>query len=159
MKRRSSLSTLVGAIPGALPPVIGWAAVTGSITLPALVLFGIQFFWQMPHFLAIAWMYRDDYAAARIPLLPVMEPDGRRTGQQALLYAAALWPVSLMPAVVGLAGAPYSVVATALGFAFIALAALFARQRSMVTARRLFLFSITYLPLLWGALVIDRLWI
>ncbi|HEY6359824.1 MAG TPA: heme o synthase [Vicinamibacterales bacterium] len=158
MKRRSSHSTLVGAIPGALPPVIGWAAVTGSMTLPALVLFGIQFFWQMPHFLAIAWMYRDDYAAAGIPLLPAMEPDGRRTGQQALLYAAALWPVSLMPALVGLAGAPYSLLATALGFAFIALAALFARRRSMVTARRLFLFSIMYLPLLWGALVADRLW-
>jgi protoheme IX farnesyltransferase len=159
MKRRSSLSTLVGAIPGALPPVIGWAAATGSITLPALVLFGIQFFWQMPHFLAIAWMYRDDYATAGIPLLPVLEPDGRRTGQQALLYAAALWPVSLMPSVVGLAGAPYSAVATALGLVFIALAAMFARDRSMATARRLFLFSITYLPLLWGALVADRLWI
>jgi heme o synthase len=159
MKRRTSLSTLVGAIPGALPPVIGWAAATGSITLPALVLFGIVFFWQMPHFLAIAWIYRDEYAAAGIPLLPVLEPDGRRTGHQALLYAAALWPVSLMPTVVGLAGAPYTVVATALGFAFIALAFLFARERSPVTARRLFLFSITYLPLLWGALVADRLWI
>jgi protoheme IX farnesyltransferase len=159
MKRRSSLSTLVGAVPGALPPVIGWVAVTGSLTLPALVLFGIQFFWQMPHFLAIAWMHRDDYARAGIPLLPVMEPNGRRTGRQALLYAAALWPVSLMPAVVGLAGTPYSLLATALGFTFIAQAALFARQRSMITARRLFLMSITYLPLLWAALVVDRLWL
>jgi protoheme IX farnesyltransferase len=94
-----------------------------------------------------------------IPLLPVTEPDGRRTGQQALLYAAALWPVSVMPAVVGLAGAAYSVVATVLGLGFIALAALFARDRSMVTARRLFLFSILYLPLLLGALVIDRVWL
>ena len=159
MKRRSSLSTLVGAVPGALPPVIGWVAVTGAVALPALVLFGIQFFWQMPHFLAIAWMHRDDYARAGIPLLPVTEPNGRRTGRQALLYAAALWPVSLMPAVVGLAGTPYSLLATALGFAFIAQAALFARQRSMITARRLFLMSITYLPLLWAALVIDRLWL
>lgn len=159
LKRRSSVSTLVGAIPGALPPVIGWAAAADSITLPAFVLFGIQFFWQMPHFLAIAWMYRDDYAAAGIPLLPVTEPDGRRTGQQALLYAAALWPVSVMPAVVGLAGVSYCVVATVLGLAFIAMAALFARDRSMVTARRLFLFSILYLPLLLGALVIDRLWL
>jgi protoheme IX farnesyltransferase len=159
LKRRTSLSTLVGAIPGALPPVIGWTAATGSITLPAVVLFGIVFLWQMPHFLAIAWIYRDDYAAAGIPLLPVLEPDGRRTGDQALLYAAALWPVSLMPAVVGLADAPYSVVATALGFAYMALAFRFARERSPVTARRLFLFSITYLPLLWGALVADRLWI
>jgi protoheme IX farnesyltransferase len=159
LKTRTSLATLVGAVPGALPPVIGWAAATGDISLPALVLFGIVFFWQMPHFLAIAWMYRDDYGRAGIPLLPVLEPDGRRTGQQALLYAAALWPVSLLPALVGLADAPYSIVATALGFIFIGLAALFARDRSMTSARRLFLFSITYLPLLWGALVADRLWI
>jgi len=159
LKTRTSLATLVGAVPGALPPVIGWAAATGEITLPAWVLFGIVFFWQMPHFLAIAWMYRDDYARAGIPLLPVLEPDGRRTGQQALLYAAALWPVSLLPALVGLADAPYSIVATALGFVFIGLSALFARDRSMTSARRLFLFSITYLPLLWGALVADRLWI
>ena len=159
LKTRTSLATLVGAVPGALPPVIGWAAATGEISLPALVLFGIVFFWQMPHFLAIAWMHRSDYARAGIPLLPVLEPDGRRTGQQALLYAAALWPVSLLPAVVGLAAAPYSIVATALGFIFIGLSALFARDRSMVSARRLFLFSITYLPLLWGALVADRLWI
>jgi protoheme IX farnesyltransferase len=159
LKRRSSLSTLVGAVPGALPPVIGWVAVTGSLTLPALVLFGVQFFWQMPHFLAIAWMYRDEYARAGIPLLPVMEPDGRRTGQQALLYAAALWPVSLLPTAVGLAGTPYSLLVTFLGFVYIAEAAFFAQQRSMVTARRLFLVSITYLPLLWAALVIDRLWL
>jgi protoheme IX farnesyltransferase len=159
LKTRTQLATLIGAIPGALPPVIGWAAATGTITLPALVLFGIVFFWQMPHFLAIAWMHRDDYARAGIPLLPVLEPDGRRTGQQALLYAAALWPVSLLPALVGLADAPYSIVATALGFVFIGLSALFARERSVASARRLFLFSITYLPLLWGALVADRLWI
>jgi protoheme IX farnesyltransferase len=159
LKTRTSLATLVGAIPGALPPVIGWAAATGDISLPALVLFGIVFFWQMPHFLAIAWMHRDDYARAGIPLLPVLEPDGRRTGHQTLLYAAALWPVSLLPAVVGLAAAPYSIVATILGLIFIGLSALFARDRSIASARRLFLFSITYLPLLWGALVADRLWI
>ena len=159
LKTRTSLATLVGAIPGALPPVIGWTAATGNLSLPAWVLFGIVFFWQMPHFLAIAWMHRDDYARAGIPLLPVLEPDGRRTGRQALVYAAALWPVSLLPALVGLADAPYSIVATALGFAFIGLSALFARERSMANARRLFLFSITYLPLLWGALVADRLWI
>jgi heme o synthase len=159
LKRRTSLSTLVGAVPGALPPVIGWAAATGTITLPALVLFGIVFFWQMPHFLAIAWLYRADYGAAGIPLLPVLEPDGRRTGQQALSYAAALWPVSLLPALVGLGGARYMAVATVLGFALIALSALFARDRSISAARRLFLFSIIYLPLLWGALVVDRIWL
>ncbi|HYN63824.1 MAG TPA: heme o synthase [Candidatus Limnocylindrales bacterium] len=159
LKRRTSLATLVGAIPGALPPVIGWVAATGSVTLPALVLFGIVFFWQMPHFLAIAWLYRDDYAAAGIPLLPVVEPDGRRTGRQALLYGAALWPVSLMPTLVGLAGGFYIVVATVLGLILIALTARFARDRSIPAARHVFLFSITYLPLLWGALVADRLWI
>jgi len=159
LKTRTSLATLVGAVPGALPPVIGWAAASGDLSLPAWVLFGIVFFWQMPHFLAIAWMHRDDYARAGIPLLPVLEPDGRRTGQQALLYAAALWPVSLLPALVGLADAPYSIVATVLGFIFIGLSALFARDRSVAEARRLFLFSIIYLPLLWGALVADRLWV
>ena len=159
LKRRSPLATLVGAVPGALPPVIGWVAATGTVTLPALVLFGIVFFWQLPHFLAIAWLYRDDYAAAGIPLLPVLEPDGRRTGRQALLYSAALWPVSLMPALVGLAGGFYILVATVLGLALIALSARFARDRSNTAARRLFLFSITYLPVLWGALVADRFWI
>jgi protoheme IX farnesyltransferase len=116
------------------------------------------FFWQMPHFLAIAWLYRDDYARAGIPLLPVLEPDGRRTGQQALIYAAGLWPVSLLPAVIGLAGPAYLVIATALGLFFVWRAARFARERSMPTARALFVFSITYLPLLLGALVTDRLW-
>ena len=159
LKRRTSLSTLVGAIPGALPPVIGWTAASGRVTLPALVLFGIVFFWQMPHFLAIAWLYRDEYAAAGIPLLPVLEPDGHRTGRQALIYATALWPVSLMPTLVGLAGDFYIVVATVLGCALIVLSARFARARSLEAARRLFLFSIIYLPLLWGALVADRLWI
>jgi protoheme IX farnesyltransferase len=159
LKTRTSLSTLVGAIPGALPPVIGWTAATGDVSLPAFVLFGIVFFWQMPHFLAIAWMYREDYAKAGIPLLPVTEPDGRRTGRQALLYAAALWPVSVLPAVVGLAGAPYSIVATILGIGFIALSGAFARERTMVTSRRLFFFSIFYLPVLLGALVVDRLWL
>ena len=158
MKTRTSLATLVGAVPGALPPMIGWAAATGEITLPAWVLFGIVFFWQMPHFLAIAWLFRSDYAEAGIPLLPVLEPDGRRTGQQALIYTAALWPVSLLPAVVGLAGAVYVTVATVLGLGFIVLSGAFARERSMTSARRLFYYSITYLPILWGTLVADRFW-
>ena len=159
LKPLTSLATLVGAIPGALPPVIGWSAATGRISLPALVLFGISFFWQMPHFLAIAWLFRDDYANAGIPLLPVLEPDGRRTGLQALIYTAALWPVSLLPAVVGLAGIPYAIVATVLGMLFVWLALRFARDRSMPNARALFLFSITYLPVLLAALVADRLWL
>jgi heme o synthase len=159
LKTRTSLATLIGAVPGALPPVIGWAAATGEISGPAIVLFGIVFLWQMPHFLAIAWMYRDDYAQAGIPLLPVLEPDGRRTGYQALLYAAVLWPVSLLPVMAGLAGLPYSLVATVLGFLYIGLSVRFAQQRSPATARRLFLFSILYLSLLLGALVANRVWI
>jgi heme o synthase len=159
LKTRTSLSTLIGAVPGALPPVIGWAAATGTISIGAIVLFGIVFLWQMPHFLAIAWLYRDDYRQARIPLLPVLEPDGRRTGQQALLYAAALWPVSLLPAAIGLADVPYSLLATLLGAGLIALSAMFARERTILSARRLFMYSIIYLPLLWTALVLDRVWI
>jgi protoheme IX farnesyltransferase len=159
LKTRSSLSTLVGAVPGALPPVIGWAAAKGSIDLPAIVLFGIVFFWQMPHFLAIAWIYRDDYARAGIPLLPVLEPDGRRTGQQALQYSLALGPVSLMPVLVGIAGPPYAAVAVLLWGAMLLVASRFARDRSKEHARALFLFSLAYLSLLWMALVIDRLWL
>jgi heme o synthase len=117
------------------------------------------FCWQMPHFFAIAWLYRDDYARAGVPLLPVLEPDGRRTGQQALIYSAALWPVSMLPAVVGLAGIPYAIVATVLGLLFVWLSLRFAQQRSMATARALFLFSITYLPILLSALVASRLWL
>jgi protoheme IX farnesyltransferase len=159
LKKRTSLATLIGAVPGALPPVIGWTAAGGGLTLEALVLFGIVFLWQMPHFLAIAWLYRRDYAAAGIPLLPVVEPDGRSTGRQALVYTAALWPVSLMPTLIGLTGAVYLVVAAVLGGILLVTSAAFARERSTSAARRLFLFSITYLPLLWIALVADRLWI
>jgi protoheme IX farnesyltransferase len=159
LKRRTSLAMLVGAVPGALPPVIGWTAAGEGVTLPAVVLFGIVFLWQMPHFLAIAWLYRDEYAAAGIPLLPVLEPDGHRTGRQALLYAAALWPASLLPTVVGLAGGVYIVIATLLGCVLVAYGVRFAGERSSDAARRLFFFSILYLPLLWGALLADRLWI
>ncbi len=159
LKRRTWLSTLIGAFPGALPPVIGWAAATGEVGTPAIALFGIVFVWQMPHFLAIAWIYRDDYARAGIPLLPVVEPDGRSTGRQALLYAVALLPISLVPGVTGLATAPYLVIASVLGMILIALSARFAQALSTAAARQLFLASIIYLPLLWGALVVNRLWI
>jgi protoheme IX farnesyltransferase len=159
LKRRTWLSTLIGAVPGALPPVIGWAAATGRVDLTGMTLFAIVFFWQMPHFLAIAWLYREDYARAGLPLLPVVEPDGRSTGRQAFLYAAALIPVSLTPAVAGLAGPLYVSVAVALGVALTVLSAHFARERSTTTARRVFFASIVYLPLLWGVLVADRLWL
>jgi len=158
LKKRTSLSTIVGAIPGALPPVIGWAAATGTVTGPALVLFGIMFMWQVPHFLAIAWLYREDYARAGLPLLPVIQPDGRSTGRQALLYTVALVLISLLPAVTGLAGLAFVVVALVLGVGLIAQSAIFAQDLSRTSARRLFFATIIYLPVLLSALVASRLW-
>ena len=156
MKRTSSLSTLVGAVPGALPAVIGWSASRGNIAIGGWTLFAIVFLWQIPHFMAIAWMYRDDYRSAGFPMLPVIEPDGRRTGQQALLYAAALLPVSLGPTVVGLAGWVYFGIALVLGIGLLVLSAAFARSRTDRSARTLFLASIIYLPLIWTAMVLDH---
>ncbi|MEO8071526.1 MAG: heme o synthase [Acidobacteriota bacterium] len=156
MKRRSSLATLVGAVPGALPPLIGWAAARGQLSAGGWALFGIVFLWQIPHFMAIAWMYRDDYRNAGFPMLPVVEPDGRRTGQQALLYAIALLPVSLAPSFVGLSGWAYFWMALTLGTALLILAARFASTRSDSSARWLFFGSITYLPLLWAAMILDH---
>ena len=156
MKRTSDLSTLVGAVPGALPAVIGWSASRGDIAIGGWTLFAIVFLWQIPHFMAIAWMYRDDYRSAGFPMLPVVEPDGRRTGQQALLYSAALLPVSIGPTVVGLAGWVYFGLALVLGIALFALSAAFARARTDRSARTLFLASIIYLPLIWAAMVLDH---
>jgi heme o synthase len=156
LKLRSSLSTIVGAIPGALPALIGWAAATNSLSLPGWALFAIVFLWQMPHFLAIAWMHRDDYARAGMPLLPVIEPDGRSTGRQAVLYAAAVLPVSLLPTAVGLAGPRYLAAALVLGAVVLWLAFEFAATRSHTSARRLFFATIIYLPLLWMVLVLDH---
>ncbi len=156
LKLRSSLSTIVGAIPGALPALIGWAAATNSLSLPGWALFAIVFMWQMPHFLAIAWMHRDDYARAGMPLLPVIEPDGRSTGRQAVLYAAATLPVSLLPSAVGLAGPRYLAAALVLGAIVLWLAFEFAATRSHASARRLFFATIIYLPLLWLVLVLDH---
>ncbi len=156
LKLRSSLSTVVGAIPGALPALIGWAAATNTLSLPGWGLFAIVFMWQMPHFLAIAWMYRDDYARAGMPLLPVIEPDGRSTGRQAALYAAAMIPVSLLPTALGLAGPRYLAAALLLGAMVLWLAFGFAATRSHASARRLFFATIIYLPLLWIVLVLDH---
>jgi protoheme IX farnesyltransferase len=156
LKLRTSLSTIVGAVPGALPAVIGWVAATGRWSIEAWVLFAIVFMWQMPHFLAIAWMYRDDYARAGIPLLPVLEPDGRSTGRQAMLYTAALLPVSLLPTLVGLAGAAYLTGALVLAAVLFWLALEFAVTRSVPAARRLFVATILYLPLLWAVLLADH---
>jgi protoheme IX farnesyltransferase len=156
LKLRTSLSTLAGALPGALPAVIGWAAATNTLSVEGWVLFGIVFMWQMPHFLAIAWLYREEYARAGMPLLPVIEPDGRSTGRQAVLYTAALIPLSMMPAVVGLATAYYLVGAIALGAILMMLSLEFSMKRDMPSARRLFFGSITYLPILWALLVFDH---
>ena len=120
LKRKSSLSTVVGAIPGAVPPMIGWAAVTGTLGPGAWALFALLFFWQMPHFLAIAWIYRADYARGGFPMLSVDDRDGLRTSRQALLYCAALVPVSLLPAALGLAGGFYFVGALLAGTWFFA---------------------------------------
>ena len=156
LKLRTSLSTIAGALPGALPAVIGWAAATNTLSIEGWVLFGIVFMWQMPHFLAIAWMYRDEYARAGMPLLPVNEPDGRSTGRQAVLYTAALIPLSMMPMGVGLATARYLVGAIALGAVLMFLAVEFSAKRDIPTARRLFFGSILYLPILWALLVFDH---
>jgi protoheme IX farnesyltransferase len=143
-------------LPGALPAVIGWAAATNTLSIEGWVLFGIVFMWQMPHFLAIAWMYRDDYARAGMPLLPVIEPDGRSTGRQAVLYTAALLPISLMPMGVGLATGRYLVGAITLGALLMFLSVEFSAKRDRATARRLFFGSILYLPILWALLVFDH---
>jgi len=156
LKLRTSLSTIAGALPGALPAVIGWAAATNTLSIEGWVLFGIVFMWQMPHFLAIAWMYRDEYARAGMPLLPVIEPDGRSTGRQAVLYTAALIPLSMMPTGVGLATAWYLVGAIVLGAILMVLSLEFSVKRNIDTARRLFFGSILYLPILWALLVFDH---
>jgi len=157
MKRRSPAATLVGAVPGALPPLIGWAASHGGVSIGGLSLFAIVFLWQIPHFMAIAWLYRDDYAKAGFPLLPVVEPDGRRTGLQAALFATMLVPATLVPTVIGLSGRVYGGVALALGAALLWLAFRFAAARTAASARTLFFASIVYLPLIWIAMILDKL--
>jgi len=157
LKRRSSFGTVIGAIPGALPPIIGWAAAEGALPPQAWTLFGIMFLWQLPHFLAIAWMYREDYARAGFPMLPVLEPDGRSTGRQAVLYAAALLPLSLAPTLMHMAGELYFAGALVLGVAFLALTARFAQTRSTREARQVFFGSIVYLPLLWILMIANKI--
>jgi protoheme IX farnesyltransferase len=157
MKRWSPLATLVGAVPGALPPLIGWTASHGGISPGGASLFAIVFLWQIPHFMAIAWLYRDDYSKAGFPMLPVVEPDGRRTGRQAVVYALALVPVSLVPALVGVSALAYCAIAFVLGIALLWLAIQFATTRDDQSARRLFFGSITYLPLLWMAMIVTKL--
>lgn len=153
LKRRTPLALFLGAVPGALPILGGWTAAGGGLTAPGWVLFGILFLWQLPHFLALGWLYRDDYRDGGFAMLSRFDPDGRRTGRQALFYAAALFVVSLAPARVGLAGTPYVVGAAALGVALLGWSAEMARQPTPTRARRLFLASVLYLPALLLLLV------
>lgn len=157
LKRRTPLATLVGAVPGALPPVIGWTAARGSLDAGAFILFAILFLWQVPHFLAIAWLYRDDYARARFPMLPVLDRDGAFTGRQVVVHSLALLLVSLAPVAAGLAGAFYLAGAFVLGVGLTLFALRLARARDLVAARGLFLASVLYLPALSSLLVAAQL--
>lgn len=156
LKTRTTLSTALGAFPGAMPPLMGWAAARGQIDVAAWVLFAILFLWQFPHFLAIAWMYREDYGRAGIRMLPVVEPDGRVTGQQIIVYALMLVPVSLLPAILGITGRTYLFVALFLSLLFLASSIRAAISKSNQHARQLLLASVLYLPLLFGVMVLNR---
>lgn len=156
LKRLTPWATLIGAVPGALPPVIGWAAAQGQLTAGAWTLFGIVFFWQLPHFHALAWLYRDDFRRAHLPLVAVLDETGRRTALHALVYAALLLPASLLPGLVGLADGFYTPVAAGLGVWFLVLAIRFALDPSGHRARSLFMGSLVYLPALWALLIADR---
>jgi len=156
LKQRSWLSTTVGAVPGAMPPMIGFAAASGALTAPAWVLFAILFLWQFPHFYAIAWMYRDDYARAGIRMLPVVEPDGHSTARQIVLFASLLIPASLAPGLLGMSGKIYLFGALALGVWFLYSGVRVATERSTLRARGVLLVSVFYLPLLYGLMLLDR---
>jgi len=160
LKRRSTLCTLVGAFPGAMPGVLGWAAVSGRLTFEALVLFTILFCWQFPHFFSIAWLYREDYANGGIQMLPVVEPDGQSTARQILIYSLLLIPVSLLPALIRMAGLAYAVGALVLGLGLLYFSAQLANcglpansPASKSTARALLRASVLYLPLLFAIMM------
>lgn len=157
LKCRTTLATLVGAFPGAVPPLIGWAAARGSLTPDAWILFAIAFLWQFPHFLAIAWMYREDYARAGIRMLPMVDRDGSRTFRQILLTAMALVPVGLLPSIVGLTGRMYFFSALVLGLALVSVCLWTARTRTNARAKWLMHATVLHLPLLLGLMVLDRI--
>ncbi|MGH7804969.1 MAG: heme o synthase [Candidatus Binatia bacterium] len=156
MKRVSSFCSLVGAVPGALPPVTGWVAARGTVDLEAWVLFAILFLWQLPHSLAIARLYRDDYARAGIQVLPVVDPEGSSTGRQIVLNSAALLTVAGMPTLLGLTGGAYFASALVLGLGLLAASVQLARRRTLADARRLLFATLIYLPLLLGVMTIDK---
>jgi protoheme IX farnesyltransferase len=157
LKLRTSLCSLVGAVPGALPPLAGWTAARGELDLGAWVLFAIMFLWQIPHSLAIARLYRDDYARAGIRLLPVIEPDGASTGRQIVTHSIALLGVALLPTLIGVAGTIYFFVSLALGLGLLGAAVQLARSSSAADARRLLVASLVYLPFLLVAMAADKL--
>lgn len=156
MKRRTPLCTLVGAVAGALPCMMGWTAARSQIGLEGLVLFAILFVWQLPHFLAIAWMHREDYARAGMPMLPVVEPDGASTIRQVLLWTVALVPLSMMPSALGVTAPFYLYIALVLGVGFVLAGALLAARPSRASARAVLLASVAYLPLLQVALFLGK---
>ena len=156
LKRTTTLNTLIGAVPGALPIVGGWTAAGGDLGPAVAALFWILFLWQLPHFLALAWIYRDDYRRGGLVMLGVDDEDGRRTGRMALLYAAALLPVSLLPSLLGVTGAWYFFGALALGIAYAAVGATLVRGATAKQAWRLFVASIIYLPSLLTLMVLDK---
>jgi protoheme IX farnesyltransferase len=157
LKPVTSLCSLVGAVPGALPPVAGWAAARGDIGPEASVLFAIMYLWQIPHTLAIGRLYRDDYARAGIRVLPVVDGDGTSTAIHSLINCLALLPVALLPTLLGMAGAVYFATALLLGLCFLWAAICLARTRSLGDARRLLLVSLVYLPVVLGTMALDRL--
>ena len=156
LKRVTPLNTVVGAVPGALPPLMGWTAAGGAITEKGLALVAILYFWQLPHFFAIAWIYRDQYANAGFVMLSLDDETGERTSQQAIVYALSLLPFSTLPYMFGMVGVAYLAGALILGGLYLALAILFYQKLSVASARRLFMYSIIYLPLLFGLIFIDR---
>ncbi len=156
LKRRTPLATLIGAVPGALPPVIGWTATSGAVDPGAFILFAILFLWQVPHFLAIAWMYRDDYARGGFPMLPVLDRDGSFTARQTVVHSLALLLVSLAPVAAGMAGPAYAAGALLLGVALTLFALRLLAARDLVAARGLFLASVLYLPALSSLLLAGR---
>jgi heme o synthase len=157
LKTRTTLSTAVGAIPGALPPLIGWAAARGSLSLGGWVLFAILFFWQFPHFMAIAWIYREDYARAGIQMLPVVDKKGDATFRQIITTSAILVWVSALPSVVGMAGIPYFFGALALGMILLQVGLWANRSRTNVRAKWLMHATVAHIPILLAWLVLDRL--
>ena len=156
MKQKSWLSTTVGAVPGAMPPMIGFAAAKGALTVEAWILFAILFLWQFPHFYAIAWMYREDYGRAGIRMLPVVEPDGNSTSRHMVAFSLALIPVSLLPAFYAMSGKFYLVGALMMGIAFLYASWQVFSDHSLVNARGVLKASVIYLPLLYCLMVLDR---